>query len=191
MERYAASLAAASGNPPLGLGATSAISPYTMLAAGYAPSPMGLIPPPPIVQTTIPDTTSPACPPSLNLSPHQSKVTSSTAVPNHNQNPAMAMLPQLSAVNSNQNAASELAPTSSTSVLQQRLSAPVESLRNKQASSLDTGPKDLLNSLTALDSSLSSESGVAKDANEPKKEKKKNKSGSSNKGRISGKKFIF
>ena len=191
MERYAASLAAASGNPPLGLGATSAISPYTMLAAGYAPSAMGLIPPPPIVQTTIPDTTSPACPPSLNLSPHQSKVTSSTAVPNHNQNPAMAMLPQLSAVNSNQNAASELAPTSSTSVLQQRLSAPVESLRNKQASSLDTGPKDLLNSLTALDSSLSSESGVAKDANEPKKEKKKNKSGSSNKGRISGKKFIF
>ena len=160
-----------------------------MLAAGYAPSAMGLIPPPPMVQTTIPETASSACPPSLNLSPHQSKVTSSTAVPNHNQSPALAMLPQLSAVNSSQNVASELPTTSSTSVLQQRLSAPVESLRNKQASSIDTGPKSSLNSLTAIDSSLSSESGVVKDANEPRKEKKKNKSGSSNKLRTSGKIF--
>ena len=158
-----------------------------MLAAGYAPPAMGLLQPPPMVQTTIPETASSACPPSLNVSPHQSKVTSSTAGPNHNQSPAMAMLPQLSTVNSNQNAASELAATSSTSVLQQRLSAPVESLRNKQASSLDTGPKNLLNAQTALDSSLSSESTLGKEANEPRKEKKKNKSGSLNKGRTSGK----
>ena len=158
-----------------------------MLAAGYAPSAIGLIPPPSMVQTTIPETASSACPPSLNLLQHQSKVTSTAAVPNHNQSPALAMLPQLSAINSNQNAASELAATSSTSVLQQRLSAPVDSLRNKQVSSLDTGPKKSLNSLTALDSSNSNEIGVVKDANGPKKEKKKNKSGSSNKGRTPGK----
>ena len=159
-----------------------------MLAAGYPPSALGLVPPPPIVPTTIPDSLPSTRPPTLNLSSHPSKLTNLSLVSNNNQNSTAAILSQPTVVSTNPIMANELTTTSTTSVLQQRLSAPIEASRSKETSSLASGLKTSHNLSSAVNSSTSGDIGVVKDTTENRKEKKRNKTGTSNKGRTSGNK---
>ena len=186
LERYAASLAAASGNPSLGLGATSSLSPYTMLAAGYPPSALGLVPPSPIIQPTLPNPMSSSASSSLNLATLPSKVTSAPLVSNHNEVSVATSEPTPTINSANQKLANEVTTTTSTSVLQQRLSTPIESLKYKDTSGLKGVPNTSTSS-PAVFSALPSNGGErAKEGSEHRKDKKKNKSGTSNKGKPTG-----
>ena len=121
LERYAASLAAASGNPSLALDAASSLSPYAMLAAGYPPTALGLVPPSSIVQPPLHDPLASTTPSSLTLS-LPPKIASSSEISNQNQNSAAMAVSKPSVDNINPNAPNELAISTTPSVLQQRLS---------------------------------------------------------------------
>ena len=188
LERYAASLAAASGNPSLALGAASSLSPYAMLAAGYPPTAMGLVPPSSIVQPPLHDPLASTAPSSLALS-LPPKTASSSQMSNQNQNLDSIAASKPSIDNINQKAPSELAITTIPSVLQQRLSTPIDSLTHKDISHMSLDQNASVHSSRVLDPHLSKESVTTKDTEEPRKEKKKNKSGTSNKGKSTGKRY--
>ena len=188
LERYAASLAAASGNPSLALGAASSLSPYAMLAAGYPPSALGLVPPSSIVQPPLHDPLASTAPSSLTLS-LPSTIASSSQISNQNQNSAAMAVSKPSLDDINPKVPNESAITTTPSVLQQRLSTPIESLAHKDISHMSLDQNTSVDTSRSLNPQLSKESMTVKETAEPRKEKKKNKSGTSNKGKAAGKSY--
>ena len=180
LERYAASLAAASVNPSVGLGAAAALSPYTMLAAGYSPAALGLVPASPIIQPPMSDTFSSS---SLNLS----SLSSSNVNAHQHQgvNQTLATGQKSTPLKSDRY---EPVPTSiatNSPVLQQRLSNTTgNSIKN------ETFNQKVISKVAKSDSpSIASKlsTGIEKEAPEHRKDKKKIKAGISTKSKSSGK----
>merc|ERR1711963_732153 len=115
-----------------------------MLAAGYPPSALGLVPPSPIIQPSLPDPMSSTAPSSLNLA--------SISSTNHNEISITTSVATPSINSANQKSANELTTSPSTSVLQQRLSTPIESLTNKDTTRLNVATNSSMKSPIVLTS---------------------------------------
>ena len=186
LERYAASLAAASGNPSLSLGAAAALSPYSMLAAGYPPAALGLVPQSPLIQQPpLPDTLSSVAPSSLTLSALSSRNVNLPQQPNHTQTSVPLSGPKPVSMNSNLGEDSRTSSVITNSpVLQQRLSNPIEHSDIKDSTQLKGHPKIQKN--TALSTVGQNEPDKTKDAHQHRKEKKKTKANHANKSKHTG-----
>ena len=143
MERYAASLAAASGNPSLSLGAAASLSPYSMLAAGYPPTALGLVPPSPLIQQPPPpDTMTSVVPTSLTLTGLPPRSVDLLQQPNHSQNSVSLPSPSAVPVSSNPTEGTRASSVITNSpVLQKRLSNPIEQSDNKDSTHLKVATK--------------------------------------------------
>jgi hypothetical protein len=183
LERYAASLAAASGNPSLSLGAVAALSPYSMLAAGYPPAALGLVAQSPLIQQPpLPDTLSSVAASTLSLSSLSSRNLNLPLHPNHSQNSVSLSGPKPVFMNSNlgEDSRASSAITSSP-VLQQRLSNPIEHSDVKDSTQLKVAPKN-----TAPSTVGQNEPDTTKNGQQHRKEKKKLKANHANKSKAAG-----
>ena len=182
LERYAASLAAASGNPSLGLSAVAALSPYSMLASGYSPSALGLVPTPSPIPSPLPEGLSHLPTSSLGLQSMTSKNVNSYQYQSLSHNPATKAAPQSISKRP------EILENNSTTlitdspVLQQRLSIPTEEGNKKDVSKIE----GILNDSKPFKSAKDNTNG-GKELSDSKKTKKKAKSGNSQKRKSFGK----
>ena len=191
LERYAASLAVASSNPSIGLGTATALSSYSMLAAGYSPSALGFVPPSHIIPPPLPETLGPGASAPLRLSSLSSRNVNSPQRVSLTQH-LSSSLPsdaQISLSTSSTSESKAVPVTTSSSVLHQRLSNTNEVDLEK-----DSGRQlqmDLQDPKTLPSSSSQSNYEITIDGSECRKEKKKPKSGHNNRGKMIGKWNIY
>ena len=185
LERYAASLAAASGNPSLSLGA-AALSPYSMLAAGYPTAALGLVPQSPLIQRPpLPETLVSVAQSSLTLSSLSSRDVNLPDQPNHSQSSISLPGPKPASINSNLGDDSRTSSVITNSpVLQQRLSTPIEHSDIKDTTQLKVAPKITKN--TAQSAVGQNEPDTRKDGHQHRKEKKKIKASHASKSNPAG-----
>ena len=186
LERYAASLAAASGNPSLGLGAVAALSPYSMLASGYSTSALGLVPTPSPISSPLPEGLSHLPTSSLGLQSMASKNVNSYQYPSLSQNSATKAAPQSISKRPESLENNSTTLMTDSPVLQQRLtSIPTEEGNKNDVSKIDGIINDSKPSLPFKSSKDNTNGG--KEKLDSKRTKKKVKSGNSQKRKSAGK----